>query len=109
MGATHYLVFSTFTAVKILKFVDGLYKDWQTLPFTGVSAIHPLSPPTYRDDTLIFIGGFNPVLKRDFVDFLVFDAMSLKFTPLNSACSKPIDWNTLPITLKASGECQFTF
>lgn len=59
IGATHFLAFSTSQILKIFRYDRGFYDELQSLSLQGVSSIHPLSPPTYRDDTFLLINGSN--------------------------------------------------
>lgn len=89
--------------MKFFQYVDGFYEALQTLPLEGVSVIKPVSPPTYRDDTFLFISGFNETAEDAFIDILLLDASSLTFVPMHSSCSDLTTENSLPHKIKSSG------
>lgn len=104
VGATQYLTVLTERWLKIFQYVDGFYELLQTIdrsaissPWQPMTSVLPISPPTYRDETVLLVSG------PGFVDLLLFNASTLEFKPTKSSCSqleldKFRDLNQLPLT-----------
>lgn len=96
IGSTHYLALISSGSLRVLKFVDGLFKLIQSPILNGVSSISPIMPPTYRDETFLMVHG------PGFVDTLLLSPHSLTFQPSHSNCSISLDLK-LPTSLNAAG------